>query len=56
MRYKMNIYEKSHYLFIIADYGYSNSKHVITPKQQHCDSLEVDEFWTYVGNKGRVLN
>ena len=23
----------------------------ITPKQKHYDVLEVDEFWTYVGNK-----
>jgi IS1 family transposase/transposase-like protein len=28
-----------------------NSNQVITPKQQHYDKLEVDEFWTYVGNK-----
>jgi IS1 family transposase/transposase-like protein len=28
-----------------------NSNKIITPKQQHYDSLEVDEFWTYVGNK-----
>jgi IS1 family transposase len=28
-----------------------NSNKVITPKQQHYDKLEVDEFWTYVGNK-----
>jgi IS1 family transposase/transposase-like protein len=28
-----------------------NSNHIITPKQQHYDRLEVDEFWTYVGNK-----
>ena len=28
-----------------------NSNYIITPKQQHYDSLEVDEFWTYVGNK-----
>ncbi len=28
-----------------------NSDKTITPKQQHYDSLEVDEFWTYVGNK-----
>ncbi len=26
-----------------------NSLKIITPKQQHYDSLEVDEFWTYVG-------
>jgi IS1 family transposase/transposase-like protein len=28
-----------------------NSNRIITPKQQHYDSLEVDEFWTYVGKK-----
>ena len=28
-----------------------NSNHVLKPKQSHYDSLEVDEFWTYVGNK-----
>jgi len=28
-----------------------NSNRIITPKQQHYDGLEVDEFWTYVGNK-----
>lgn len=27
------------------------SEHQITPKQTHYDCLEVDEFWTYVGNK-----
>jgi IS1 family transposase/transposase-like protein len=27
------------------------SNRLITPKQGHYDSLEVDEFWTYVGNK-----
>jgi len=27
------------------------SNHKIKPKQQHYDCLEVDEFWTYVGNK-----
>ena len=27
------------------------SKHKIKPKQQNYDSLEVDEFWTYVGKK-----
>ncbi|STZ07608.1 Transposase and inactivated derivatives [Moraxella caprae] len=29
----------------------TNSNHKIKPKQQHYDTLEVDEFWTYVGNK-----
>jgi IS1 family transposase len=28
-----------------------NSNRIITPKQQHYDSLEIDEFWTYVGSK-----
>ena len=28
-----------------------NSNHKIKPKKQHYDSLEVDEFWTYAGNK-----
>ena len=28
-----------------------NFNRIITPKQQHYDNLEVDEFWTYVGNK-----
>ena len=28
-----------------------NYNKIITPKQQHYDKLEVDEFWTYVGNK-----
>jgi IS1 family transposase len=31
------------------------SNHKIKPKQQHYDSLEVDEFWTYVGNKKNKL-
>jgi insertion element IS1 protein InsB len=29
----------------------AKSEKVIKPKQQHYDCLEVDEFWTYVGNK-----
>ena len=28
-----------------------NSNHTLKPKQSHYDSLEVDEFWSYVGNK-----
>jgi IS1 family transposase/DNA-binding CsgD family transcriptional regulator len=28
-----------------------NSKHIIKSKQNHYDSLEVDELWTYVGKK-----
>jgi transposase-like protein len=27
------------------------SNHVIKPKEQHCDQLEADEFWTCAGNK-----
>ena len=29
------------------------STHTITPQQSHYDYLEVDEFRTYVGNKGK---
>ena len=29
----------------------AKSHRTITPKQRHYDSLEVDEFWTYAGNK-----
>jgi IS1 family transposase/transposase-like protein len=29
----------------------TKSDYVIIPKQTHYDSLEVDEFWTYVGEK-----
>jgi IS1 family transposase len=29
----------------------ARSNHKITPNQQHYDCLEVDEFWTYAGNK-----
>jgi len=29
----------------------ANSRRKIVPKRQHYDTLEVDEFWTYVGNK-----
>ena len=28
-----------------------NSNHILKPKQNHYDELEMDEFWTYVGNK-----
>ena len=28
-----------------------NSNHILKSKQTHYDNLEVDEFWTYVGNK-----
>ena len=33
----------------------TKSKKNITPKQNHYDSLEVDEFGTYVGKKARKL-
>lgn len=29
----------------------ANSDHQIKPRQQHYNTLEVYEFWTYVGNK-----
>ena len=32
-----------------------NSSHIIKPKQSHYDSLEVDEFWTYAGNKKNTM-
>jgi IS1 family transposase/transposase-like protein len=28
-----------------------NSRHLIRPKQRNYDCLEIDEFWTYVGDK-----
>jgi IS1 family transposase len=28
-----------------------NSRRNIAPKRHHYDSLEIDELWTYVGNK-----
>ena len=31
------------------------SNHKIKPKQSHYDKLEVDEFWTYAGNKKNKL-
>ncbi|KAA6329939.1 hypothetical protein EZS27_021307 [termite gut metagenome] len=30
-----------------------NSHHVLTPRRFHYEILEVDEFWTYAGNKGK---
>ncbi|KAA6317614.1 hypothetical protein EZS27_032257 [termite gut metagenome] len=30
-----------------------NSHYVLTPRKSYYDTLEVDEFWTYVGNKGK---
>ena len=32
-----------------------NSKYILKPQQSHYDSLEVDEFWTYVGKKANKL-
>jgi hypothetical protein len=31
-----------------------NSDKIITPRQQHYDYLEVDEFWSYVGTIKRI--
>ncbi|KAA6305897.1 hypothetical protein EZS27_042448, partial [termite gut metagenome] len=31
----------------------TNSHYVLTPRKFHYETLEVDEFWTYVGNKGK---
>lgn len=28
-----------------------SSKHQIKPKRKHYNRLEIDEFWTFVGNK-----
>ena len=28
---------------------------IIKPQQPHYDSLEVDQFWTYVGNKSNKV-
>ena len=33
----------------------SKSEHVITPKQSYYPCLEVDEFWTYGGNKSNKV-
>jgi IS1 family transposase/transposase-like protein len=33
----------------------TKSQHVITPKHSYYASLEVEEFWTYVGNKSNKL-
>jgi hypothetical protein len=30
-----------------------NSHYVLTPRKSSYERLEVDEFWTYVGNKGK---
>ncbi|KAA6352004.1 hypothetical protein EZS27_000656 [termite gut metagenome] len=30
-----------------------NSHYAITPRKSYYERLEVDEFWTYVGNKGK---
>jgi hypothetical protein len=31
------------------------SRHMIRPKRQYYDCLEVNEFWTYVGKKSRKV-
>ena len=33
----------------------ANLSYEIVPKQKHYSALEVDEFWTYVGNKSNKL-
>ena len=33
----------------------SKSVYVLKPKQSHYESLEVDEFWTYVGKKSNKI-
>ena len=33
----------------------ANTDHVILPKKKYYDCLEVDEFWTYVGNKSNKV-
>jgi hypothetical protein len=30
-----------------------NSHYVLTPRKSYYATLEVDELWTYVGNKGK---
>jgi IS1 family transposase/transposase-like protein len=32
-----------------------NSRHLIQPRKQYYDCLEVDELWTYVGRKSRKI-
>ena len=32
-----------------------NSNHVITPKKSYYECLEVDELWTYVGDKSKKV-
>ena len=32
-----------------------NLKYAHRPKQKHYDTLEVDEFWTFVGSKKRIV-
>ena len=32
-----------------------SSKHTLKFRQSHYDSLEVDEFWTYVGKKANTV-
>jgi IS1 family transposase len=33
----------------------ASTDHVITPKKSHYKCLEVDEFWTYVGDKSNKI-
>ncbi|UYZ69590.1 hypothetical protein LP090_07025 [Moraxella bovis] len=33
----------------------ANSNHQIKPRQKHYNTLKIDEFWTYVGNKKNRL-
>ena len=40
---------------LIQGMGLVKSTHTITPKQSRYDYLEVDEFWTCVGNKGNKV-
>ncbi|KAA6326819.1 hypothetical protein EZS27_024127 [termite gut metagenome] len=30
-----------------------NSQYVLTPRKSYYERPETDEFWTYVGNKGK---
>ncbi len=34
----------------------SKSKYQLQAKQKYYETLEVDEFWTFVGNKGAISN
>jgi hypothetical protein len=43
--------DRHHVLTNTARASMANSNHKIKSKQQLYDSLRVDEFWTYIGNK-----